>query len=127
MDSTIKLCDLGVSKMIRPGEVMTEHCGTPAYIAPEILLGEGYTGFGADIWSSGGVLYALLSGTVPFKATNMNDLNNMIVAGDYPDLTDISKEASDLISKMLEVDPKKRISTDEILKHPFLDFSKSIK
>lgn len=128
IDSTIKLCDLGVSKMIRPGEVMNEHCGTPAYIAPEIVIGEGYTGFGADIWSSGVVLYALLSGTVPFKASNMSELNQMIMIGDYPELTDISKEASDLISKMLEVDPKKRITTDEILKHPFLsDFTKNLK
>ena len=53
---------------------MTEQCGTPAYIAPEILKDRGYEGFGVDIWSSGVVLYAMLYGIVPFRANNMAEL-----------------------------------------------------
>jgi 5'-AMP-activated protein kinase catalytic alpha subunit len=53
---------------------MTEQCGTPAYIAPEILRDKGYFGFKVDIWSAGVVLYAMLYGTVPFKANNMTEL-----------------------------------------------------
>lgn len=53
---------------------MTEQCGTPAYIAPEILRDKGYYGFAVDVWSAGVVLFAMLYGTVPFKANNMNDL-----------------------------------------------------
>jgi len=67
----VKLCDFGVGKMVKKGEKMTEQCGTPAYIAPEIIRDEGYYGFAVDIWSSGVVLYAMLYGTVPFKASNM--------------------------------------------------------
>lgn len=127
-DSTIKICDLGVSKMIKPGELMTEQCGTPAYIAPEIISGNGYYGFGADIWSAGVVFYALLSGTVPFKGSDMQELHDLIVKADYPELTDISVEANELIKGMLEVDPAKRLTTEQLLKHPYLeDYTKHIK
>ena len=53
---------------------MNEQCGTPAYLAPEILRGRGYYGFQADMWSAGVVLFAMLYGTVPFKAQSMGDL-----------------------------------------------------
>jgi len=69
----VKIADFGVSKLVKPGDVMHEQSGTPAYIAPEILREEGYSGFKADIWSAGVVLYAMLCGTVPFKASNMKE------------------------------------------------------
>ena len=71
----VKIADFGVSKTVKPGEVMYEQSGTPAYIAPEIIKNEGYKGFKADLWSAGVVLFALLFGTVPFKANNMKDLH----------------------------------------------------
>ena len=53
---------------------MKEQCGTPAYIAPEILMDEGYVGFKVDMWSAGVCLYAMLIGSVPFKASTMSKL-----------------------------------------------------
>jgi serine/threonine protein kinase len=53
---------------------MHEQCGTPAYIAPEVFEKQGYFGYSSDVWSCGIVLYALIYGTVPFKAGNINDL-----------------------------------------------------
>ena len=70
----VKICDFGVSKAVKRGEMMTEQCGTPAYIAPEILADRGYEGFAVDIWSAGVVLYAMLYGVVPFRANNMSEL-----------------------------------------------------
>jgi serine/threonine protein kinase len=71
----VKLCDFGVSKLItKPKEKMYEQCGTPAYIAPEVFENKGYCGFQSDVWSAGVVLYAMLYGTVPFKAANMTEL-----------------------------------------------------
>lgn len=93
----IKLCDFGVSKIVKPNEKMMEQCGTPAYIAPEILLDKGYEGFGIDIWSAGVVLYTMLYGTVPFKANNMNELQKMIMRADYQLQEGISKDAKDLV------------------------------
>ena len=52
---------------------MYEQCGTPAYIATEILKNKGYEGFSVDIWSAGSVFYGILSGTVPFKGNNLNE------------------------------------------------------
>ena len=77
--------------MIVEGEKLTEQCGTPAYIAPEILKDNGYEGFGVDIWSAGVVLFAILYGTVPFKANNMHDLHKLIMKAKYTLKDDISK------------------------------------
>lgn len=120
LDNNIKICDFGVSREIKNNESMLEQCGTPAYIAPEILLNRGYEGFGVDIWSAGVVLYAMLSGTVPFKGNNIKDLHDLIIKGEYTPVKDISKEATHLIKCILEVDPKKRITTKDILVHPWL-------
>ena len=73
-EGDIKICDFGVSKLVKNGEIMTEQCGTPAYIAPEVFENKGYEGYASDIWSAGVVLYAMLYGTVPFKANNMTEL-----------------------------------------------------
>jgi len=64
----VKIGDFGVSRIVKWGEIMWEQCGTPAYIAPEILKDKGYSGFKCDIWSAGVALYTMLCGNVPFKA-----------------------------------------------------------
>lgn len=66
----VKIGDFGVSKQTTQGSQMKEQCGTPAYIAPEILRNKGY-GLNVDLWSAGVVLFAMLYGTVPFKAQSM--------------------------------------------------------
>ena len=92
----VKICDFGVSKILR-GQVIKEQCGTPAYIAPEIIANKGYSGFAADLWSLGVLLYALLCGTVPFKATNMKDLHKLINDGKFTFPCSVSEKAEDLI------------------------------
>ena len=120
LDNNIKICDFGVSRKINKDDIMFEQCGTPAYIAPEILINKGYEGFGVDIWSAGVVLYAMLSGTVPFKGNNLKELHNLIISGDYKEVKGISNEAEDLIKNILEVDPNKRFKIEQILNHPWL-------
>lgn len=118
----IKICDFGVSRQLSSeSERMTEQCGTPAYIAPEILKDKGYEGFKADVWSAGVCLYAMLIGTVPFKAASMHELHHMIINGKY-DLKNekLSECVVNLIKQLLEVDPKKRLSAFEVLSHPWL-------
>lgn len=95
---------------------MTEQCGTPAYIAPEILKDKGYS-FNVDIWSAGVVLFAMLYGTVPFKANNMEELHKLIVKGKYTLKDDISIEARNLLRGLLEVNPDKRLTIKQIYRH----------
>jgi len=116
----VKLCDFGVGKIVKKDEKMTEQCGTPAYIAPEILRDQGYYGFAVDIWSSGVVLFAMLYGTVPFKANNMTELQQIIMRADYKLKDDISLEARDLLKGLLEPDPENRLAVAEILSHPWM-------
>ena len=121
LNGDIKLCDFGVSSVYSKGELMVQQCGTPAYIAPEILHNKGYDGKKVDIWSSGVVLYAILKGAVPFKGKSKQDLFEKIMKGEFEMIEDITTEGQDLLRKLLEVDPKKRISLNEILTHKWFD------
>lgn len=111
----VKIADFGVSKEVKPDEIMREQCGTPAYIAPEIIKDRGYTGFKADLWSAGVVLYAMLYGTVPFKANNMQDLHKLILTAKYNLKDEISEPAKDLLRALLEPDPIKRLTIRQVL------------
>lgn len=110
--------------MVKKNQHITEQCGTPAYIAPEIIGDQGYNCFYADLWSMGVLLYAMLCGTVPFKAQNMQDLHKIINSGtfDFPRQVEniLSEESKDLIKRLLRVEPTERISIPEILSHPWI-------
>ena len=121
LDNTIKLCDFGVSNQVRKGQLLSDSCGTPAFIAPEILKNQPYNPYATDIWSSGVVLYIMVSGFFPFRGINENDLRKSIIKGNYPELNDISENLKDLLNKLLEINPDKRITLDEIINHPWLN------
>ena len=99
----VKICDFGVSKIIKKGQVIKEQCGTPAYLAPEIIIDTGYEGFFVDIWSLGVLLFAMLCGTVPFKAPTLDELHKLILAGDFSIPENLSNEAKDLIKGMIQL------------------------
>ena len=121
LTNTIKICDFGVSRYYSKDELMFEHCGTPAYISPEIFENNGYKGTGCDIWSAGVTLYYMLGGVQPFKANSIKELENNIKKGDFKPIEEVSSEANDLIKGMLQVNPKKRFTVDNILNHPWLN------
>ena len=94
----VKIGDFGVSQIVTPGERMRKQCGTPAYIAPEILLGKGYFNFTADIWSAGVTLYTMLNGQIPFQHDKIEDLHEMIIDGQFEfQVENLSSEVKDLI------------------------------
>jgi 5'-AMP-activated protein kinase catalytic alpha subunit len=113
----VKLCDFGVSKAWHKGQLLNDQCGTPAYLAPEIILGQGYEGPYVDIWSLGVALYVLINGTFPFKAKTLSDLYSLILRGEVviPDCA--SPEAQDLIRGMLRLVPSERLSLEAVLSH----------
>jgi len=127
-DSPIKVTDFGLAK-IRSSNHLLLHtaCGTPSYVAPEVLRTEVEgTGYGreCDLWSLGVILYILLCGFPPFYHENTRELYKQIKKGqfDFPDpfWTEISKEAKDLVRKLLTVDPVKRYTADQVLSHPWI-------
>ena len=126
LDNTIKLCDFGVSKIIPPGQLINDSCGTPAFIAPEILLDSPYNPYMTDIWSSGVVLYAMVTGFFPFRGINETQLHENIISGIYPKPKDLSVELLDLLNQILNINPDKRISLEKILEHQWLNSNKNI-
>ncbi len=109
-----------MSKKVHRGQKLRERCGTPAYIAPEILKEVGYDGPMVDVWSAGVVLYAMLYGNFPFKGDNVDDLERCIIDGKYELAPDISESARDLIAKILNPDPQLRPSIPDILAHVWM-------
>jgi len=110
------------------GEVVTEKCGTPVYIAPEVLSKEGYTKFSADIWSTGVLLYTMIYGLVPFQGNSIGELQSNIAKGKYNLDDTVTESARNLLRRILEVNPKKRITIPQILCHNwFADYSPDVK
>ena len=79
----IKIGDFGVSRKMKFGEICFEQSGTPAYIAPELIGRKGYSGCKADMWSAGVCLYAMIVGSVTFKASSISQLNLLIKEAKY--------------------------------------------
>ncbi|KAJ8755287.1 hypothetical protein K2173_019085 [Erythroxylum novogranatense] len=115
----LKVSDFGFSALPEhhwnDGLLHTQ-CGTPAYVAPEVLRKKGYDGAKADIWSCGVILFVLLAGYLPFKNSNLMKMYVKILKAEYEFPPWFSKGAKELISKLLVVDPRKRITIPEIKK-----------
>jgi len=131
----IKITDMGLSKLVDLGSILKTMCGTPQYIAPEIIKGQEKEAYSlkVDCWSLGVILYIIVSGTPPFtedRKCGMN-LRDQILKGNYhyyPSLFDrLSKECKNLIDRCLKVDPSERISAIEILEHPWLQDKSIVK
>ena len=120
LNNNIKICDFGVSKKIHCDSILEDQCGTPVYMAPEIIANEGYRGFPVDIWSAGVSLYLMLSGNIPFNKTSKHTLQEEIVTSAYPPIKGISDEAENLLSGLLDKNPNTRLTVDEVLAHPWL-------
>jgi hypothetical protein len=103
---------------------MTTTCGTPGYVAPEILEQKGGYGCEVDLWSLGVILYILICGFPPFYDENNAALYNQIKRGDYsfpsPYWDNVSKPAIDIVKKLLTVDPKARLTVQQTLDHPWI-------
>lgn len=122
-NGNLKVSDFGLSALpeqLRQDGLLHTQCGTPAYVAPEVLRNRGYNGACTDIWSCGVILYVLLTGFLPFQHENMMKMYQKIFKADYQVPPWVSGDARRLISKLLVVDPSKRISIAEILRHPWM-------
>mmetsp|Transcript_12856 Transcript_12856/g.18771 ORF Transcript_12856/g.18771 Transcript_12856/m.18771 type:complete len:728 (+) Transcript_12856:783-2966(+) len=115
----IKIADFGLSNLMRDGDFLRTSCGSPNYAAPEVISGHLYAGPEVDVWSCGVILYALLCGSLPFDDESIPSLFKKIKSGMYSLPSHLSQLARNLIPRMLEVDPMKRITIPEIRLHPW--------
>jgi calcium/calmodulin-dependent protein kinase I len=126
-DANIKITDFGLAKLKNSPEdgeqKMVTACGTPGYVAPEVLKNEPY-GPAVDLWSMGVILYILLCGFPPFYHESTTMLYKQIKKGSYsfpdPYWSEISDNAKDLVGRLLTVDPAKRATPDDVLAHEWM-------
>ena len=124
----VKLSDFGFATILSEGDELTDLCGTPGYLAPEVLkvsMYEDAQGYGraVDMWALGVIMYTLLVGCPPFWHRKQMYMLRNIMEGKYsfssPEWEDVSEHPKDLISRFLVVDPEKRITAKDALAHPF--------
>ncbi|XP_071721248.1 CBL-interacting protein kinase 2-like [Rutidosis leptorrhynchoides] len=119
-EGNLKVTDFGLSALAetkRQDGLLHTSCGTPAYVAPEVIRQKGYDGAKADIWSCGVVLFVLLAGFLPFHDSNLMEMYRKIAKGEFNYPNWFPNEARKLVSKMLDPNPKTRISIKKIMEN----------
>ncbi|KAI7896652.1 kinase-like domain-containing protein [Mucor mucedo] len=117
--NSIKIADFGMASLQPLGSMLETSCGSPHYASPEIVAGMPYNGSSCDIWSCGVILYALLTGHLPFDDENIRQLLKKVKSGKYVMPDNISRSAQDLIRRILVVDPSRRLNMQQIMAHPW--------
>ncbi|KAL4654090.1 hypothetical protein ACB092_01G353200 [Castanea dentata] len=116
----LKVSDFGLSALPQQGVgLLYTTCGTPNYVAPEVLSNQGYDGAAADVWSCGVILYVLMAGDLPFRETDLPTLYKKIKAAEFSCPYWFPLEVKSLIHKILNPNPKKRIQIEGIKKDPW--------
>jgi calcium/calmodulin-dependent protein kinase I len=122
-EEVVKLADFGLAKMFNGEEELMTSCGTPGYVAPEVLLCESYDK-GVDMWGIGIITFILLAGYPPFYAEDDTAMFERIMNCDYDFedecWDDVSDVAKDFIQKLLVKDPEQRLNAEEAQEHPWL-------
>lgn len=130
LNPLIKITDMGLSKLVDHTTFLQTFCGTPQYLAPEVLIsrvrGDGSYGFEVDMWSLGVILYILLSGCPPFSTERTDKtLVRQVCDGDYSfprsKWANISDSAIDLVTKLMTVEKNNRLTAEQALSHPWLN------
>ena len=117
----IKVADFGFARELAEEDMAATFCGSPLYMAPEVLEGGEY-GAGADLWSVGAICYECLTGRPPFKAPSIKALKKLFLTqgGRFHMPRGASPACSDLLRGLLQPNPEKRISHEAFFRHPFV-------
>ncbi|CAN1771914.1 CBL-interacting serine/threonine-protein kinase 14 [Linum perenne] len=118
----LKVSDFGLSavhEQIQADGLLHTLCGTPAYVAPEILAKKGYDGAKVDIWSCGVILFVLVAGYLPFNDTNLMAMYKKIYKGEFRCPKWTSPELRRFLFRLLDSNPQTRITVDEIIRDPW--------
>lgn len=121
-NGTLKVSDFGLSavaEQVRPDGLLHTLCGTPAYVAPEVLVKKGYDGAKVDVWSCGVILFTLAAGYLPFNDPNLMVMYKKIYRGEFRCPRWMSPDLKRFLSRLLDTKPETRITVDEILEDPW--------
>jgi len=122
----LKISDFGLSALhnnsgeatLTSSKMLHTTCGSPNYVSPEVLDGDGYDGRKADIWTLGVILYVMATGRLPFDEKTMSELFAKIQKARYKAFpSEVSESFKDLVSKLLVTNPKERLQLSEIQEH----------
>jgi serine/threonine protein kinase len=122
---TVKLADFGFCRVAKTGRLLTTPCGSPLYVAPELLLNHCYDGKCADVWSLGILLFTMVTGRLPWTTENQVELFRQIREAEIGIPFHLTLELQDLLGKMLERDPAARITIPKIIESPWFSARKS--
>lgn len=125
-NSAVKITDLGLAKLYGGDDLMMTPCGTPGYVAPEVLSQKGY-GMECDMWSIGIILYVLLCGYLPFyedPPALYDSIRNARYDMPEEDWDTVSAEAKQLVTQLLVVDPKARLTPAQVIGHEWINSAK---
>ena len=117
----IKIADFGLSNFYTKGKLLKTSCGSPYYAPPEMLQGKPYNGLYSDIYSCGIILYYMLTHKLPFNEKKESDTYKKILSCKFEIPKKISKNAQDLLKKIIKLKPEERIKLNEIKNHPWFN------
>ena len=120
-DTILKIIDFGLGNLYENKQLLKTACGSPCYAPPEMIKEEKYNGAESDIWSSGIILYLMLCGKLPFYHENNEIMYQKILSGKFEHPNFLSEKAKDILNKILEINPKKRLNFKEIKSHPWFN------
>ncbi len=114
-DGKLKIADFGMSGLLNPASLLETSCGSPQYCAPEVLLGQRYSGSAGDTYSLGIILFAMITGGLPYSDDNLRRLTRKVSSGVFYMPPEVPEDAASLIRSMLVVDPAQRVSLEAVL------------
>jgi len=126
-NNQIKISDFGLSRYVGKNGLVDTPCGSPCYASPECLSGKSYDGCMSDIWSCGVILYAAMTGQLPWTKRNQQQLFDQIKRGEYTIPNYLTDNCRGFIRGLMTVDISKRLTIEQALEHPWLKTSESIK
>ena len=120
-NNNVKISDFSLSNQWHPQKKLDTFCGSPTFMAPELFLGRPYTGLEEDVWSLGGILYTIVTGSLPFRGQDFWELWQRVLRGHYHMPKYSSNKITDLLDCMVTLNTTKRGTLEDVWQHPWVN------